>query len=110
MRLDITVYGALLAAGLGAAYWASLPQPAESDEEKISIFSIEPKAISEVSYKSKEVDAAAKRREDGRFWVVHTKTEILPAPKVDPTKKDQPTPPTPAPKVTTERFLANEKG
>jgi hypothetical protein len=108
MRLDIGAYGALLAVGLGAAYWASLPAP-EGDEEKVSIYAVEPKSISEVTYKSKEVDAVASRREDGRFLVTHTKTEEVKPPPKDPHKPDAPPPPAQPPKVTTEHFVANEK-
>jgi hypothetical protein len=109
MRLDLGVYSALLACGLGAAYWASLPAKA-GDEEKISVYQISPKQVAELHYKSKEVDATAARRpEDGRFWVHHVKTEEFKTPPKDPHNPKAPEPVTPPPKVTTETFLANEK-
>lgn len=107
MRLDLSVYGALLAASLGGAYWASLPEP-QGDEEKISVFSIEPKAVAEVTFRGKDVEAVMSRRDDGRYQIQHTKTETPPPLPPDPTKKGE-TLPAPAPKVTSEKFLGNEK-
>lgn len=130
MRLDISIYGALLAAGLGAAYWASQPTDESGDEEKVQVVSLDPATISEISFSTKDptsgvaVEAVAKRRDGSpRFWVTHVKTEPVkdvPNPHAakdpikDPTKgaakdvsevSDGPKPP----KVTTEQFLANEK-
>jgi len=130
----LSAYSVLLALGLGGAYWASLPAASEGDEEKVSVFAIEPKSVVEVSYKGKDIDAKAAKREDGRYWVTHSKTEALPPPKdvakdatkdgakkdakdaaKDSTKdskskdskQDKTAPPTT--KTTTEHFLANEK-
>ena len=106
MRLDIYVYGVLLAAGLGTAYWASLPAPS-GDDEKVSILSIEPKSVTQVAYKTATSTlTAVKRPSDGRFWVTVTKTEL---PMENPHQPKDPKAPPPTPKTTTERFLANEK-
>ena len=104
MRLDIYVYGVLLAAGLGTAYWASLPVP-EGSDEKVSVFAIDPKSVTEIAFKTATSDLVAiKRPSDGRFWITLTTTE----PPVEnphlPKDHKQPTA-----KVTTERFLANDK-
>jgi hypothetical protein len=111
MRADLGVYGVLLAAGLGAAYWASLPA-SEGDEQKVAIVQLDPKSVGEVTYKGKDVAATATRRDDGRYWVAFQKTEVVPAAPVDPhappaeadaAKKDGET------KTVSDRFLANEK-
>jgi hypothetical protein len=136
MQRDLGIYGGLLALGLGLAYWASLPSP-EGAEEKVQIFSIEPKQISEVSFTSKDEKAkvditttAAKRSNDERYWISYEKSEPsepspgdldggekpkdkaaaakdAKAPATGESKKDE-KPPTP-PKVTKERFLAGER-
>lgn len=136
MQRDLGIYGGLLALGLGLAYWASLPSP-EGAEEKVQIFSIEPKQISEVSFTSKDDKAkvditttAAKRANDERFWISYEKSEPSepasgdlderenpkdkPSTTKDPkasaageSKKDDKPPP--PPKVTKERFLAGER-
>lgn len=73
MRLEFGLYSALLAASLGAAYWASLPAK-ENDEGKVALLSLEPKQITEIELFSKEIEVKAKRREaDGRFWIEHKK-------------------------------------
>ena len=106
MRADLYIYGTLLAAGLGAAYWASLPVP-EASEDAVSVMSVDPNTVTEVQLKTADVEVVAvKRSEDQRFLVTHTKTEI---PPVNPhVPKDDKAPPA-APKITTERFLANPK-
>lgn len=136
MQRDLGIYGGLLALGLGLAYWASLPSP-EGAEEKVQIFSIEPKQISEVSFTSKDDKAkvditttAAKRSNDERFWISYEKSEPSePTPgdldegekpkdktaaakdakasAAGESKKDDKPPP--PPKVTKERFLAGER-
>lgn len=116
MRLDLGVYGVLLAAGLGTAYWASLPAT-EGEDEKVSIYSIDPKAVAEVTFTSDVVKAVADRRDgDNRYWIEHTKTEAAKEEKKDDPAKTKDVPATPAPaapvtppKVTKERFLANDK-
>lgn len=111
MRLDLAGYGVLLAAGLGVAYWASLPK-AEGEEEKVSIYSVDPKAVAEVAYETKEVQAKAVRRDDSRYWIDHTRTEIPlppPAPKDQKPGEKPPEPVAQEPKVTKERFLSNDK-
>ncbi len=108
MRLDLAGYGVLLAAGLGAAYWASLPK-AEGEEEKVSIYSVDPKAVAEVTYETKEVQAKAVRREDSRYWIDHTRTETPLVPKDPKADETAAPPPAPEPKVTKERFLSNDK-
>jgi hypothetical protein len=111
MRADLGVYGVLLATGLGAAYWASLPA-SDGDEQKVAIVALDPKTITEVSYKGKDVAAVATRREDGRYWVAFQKTETPPPP---PPADPHAAPGTPPPaatgetKTTNDRFLANEK-
>ncbi|MBM4252216.1 MAG: DUF4340 domain-containing protein [Deltaproteobacteria bacterium] len=106
MRTDLVVYSALLAAGLGAAYWASLPTP-EGSEDAVTILTVEPKTVTEISFKSPDVDVTMRKRpSDERFAVTHTRSEI---PPVNPhVPRDEKAPP-PAPKVTTEQFLSNEK-
>ncbi len=106
MRTDLVVYSALLAAGLGAAYWASLPTP-EGSEDAVTVLTVDPKSVAEISFKSPEVDVVlTKRGTDDRFQVTHKKSEI---PPVNPhVPRDEKAPP-PEPKVTTERFLSNEK-
>jgi hypothetical protein len=137
MRLEIGLYGVLLAASLGAAYWASLPTK-ESEDEKVSLLSLEPKQVVEVELITKDTEVKAARREgDGRFWVDWKKTEKVEPPKTATATATAtgtaaltstmtstgtatgtatgtqtaatPPPPAPEPKVTTERFLGNEK-
>lgn len=133
MRLEIGLYSLLLAASVGAAYWASLPTK-EGDETKVSLASIEPKQVTEVSFVSKDVEVAATRREgDGRFWLDWKKTETIPAPKSAQSSAtatatgtatgagtntgtstgteiaQTPDKPAEETKISTERFLGNEK-
>jgi hypothetical protein len=96
----------LLVAGLGGAYWASLPTP-EASEEAVSVVSIDPKSVTEVRFKSKDIEAiATKRPNDSRFLITYTKTEV---PPVNPHVPRDPKAPPPQPKTTTEHFLANDK-
>lgn len=75
MRLEFGLYSALLAASLGAAYWASLPAK-DNEEGKVALLSLEPKQITEVELFAKGIEVKAKRREaDGRFWIEHKKLE-----------------------------------
>lgn len=134
MQRDIGIYSGLLVLGLGLAYWASQPKT-EGDEEKVQIFSLEPKAVTEVSYSSRDpktqvetLTTASQRGEDDRYWIAYHKTEpgkesppdkapkktaakdeTLPPPKgSDQAPSLDPTPVTP-PQVTKERFLAGDK-
>lgn len=96
MQRDIGIYGGLLVVGLGLAYWASLPTP-EGAEEKVQVFSIDPKQITEVTYTSKDdkskidvTTTAAKRSNDERFWVSYAKSEpVVPTPSE---REDEPKP------------------
>ena len=127
MRLEIGLYGVLLASSLGAAYWASLPTK-EGDEQKVALVSIEPKQVTEISFVSKDTEVTATRRDgDSRFWVNWKKTETIDPPKsaqatssaastatgtgtqTSTETAQAPDKPAVLPKVKTERFLGNEK-
>lgn len=113
MRVDLLAYSGLLAAGLGLAYWASLPAP-EGEEEKVAVATFEPKAIQSVTLKTKDTEVTAEKRgDDQRFWINFQKTEAPPPPPAPapaaPGEVAPPVPPTPAPTVVKERFLTNEK-
>lgn len=126
MRLDLMVNGLLLTAGLGLAYWASIPAD-DDQEQKVDIISIDAKSISSLSLSSPEVNVNAERQAGGdRFWITHVRTE---KPK-DDKKIVDPHNPNPeeaiadaeespgavapvdaeaAPVTKSERLLANEK-
>jgi hypothetical protein len=133
MQRDIGIYSGLLVLGLGLAYWASQPAP-EGSEERVQVFSLDPKAVTEVTYTSNDpktqvaiVTTASKRNEDERYWIAYSKSEPgekASAPEqggeqaVQSTKKEESKTAEkaaaapleqPAPKVTKERFLAGEK-
>ena len=123
MRLDYTVYSVLMVAGLGAAYWASLPTP-EGADEKTTILSVDPAQVATIELKSKLAPAPGmketlvttivrRRSADGRFWVAYERTDTPEAPPSPPAgKPGEPAPaaaPVPAPKTINERFLANDR-
>ena len=96
MRRDLVGYGIFVFLGIGAAWWATLPQK-EGDSSRIDVLKIEPKQVTSVSYESSDIKVFAQR--DGeRFWITQTTAPKAPAP-------GQPVPPSPKP----ERFLANEQ-
>lgn len=120
MRLDLMVNGLLLVAGLGFAYWASIPAD-DSEAQKIDIIDIAPKTVAGVRLVGPDLTVEAKRREDGeRFWITHERTE---RPKEEKKPGDPHTAPLPEgeenpvpadtvvvePVVKTERLLGNEK-
>lgn len=125
MRLDLTVYGVLLAGGLAAAYWASLPVEAGDAEDKVKIVSIESSQIAKITLSTTDkvsgaiVDATLTRQEGGeRYWIDHTKTEPAKETPADPhaAKPEDKAAEAPAataeakpPKITSDRFLGNEK-
>jgi hypothetical protein len=75
MRLDVIVNSALLAAGLGLAFWAAKPVD-EDQEQKVDIINIEPKTIAALKLTGAEVSVeAAKQPGSERFWINHTRTE-----------------------------------
>lgn len=94
MRADLGVYSILLALGLGAAYYSTLPSES-GEESKVKIVAIEPKNIAEIVFSSEQADpkvtidvSAKKRPDDERFFIDFKKTET-PKPK----KADEPPPP-----------------
>jgi hypothetical protein len=119
MRLDIVVNGALLAAGLGLAFWASKPAD-EDQEQKVDIISIEPKTIASLKLTGSDITVEAARQPGGdRFWINHTRVEKPKAPAAtapDPENPDasaeQPIAETAAAGVgetKNEKLLSNEK-
>ena len=99
MRLDITAYAGLLVGGLGLAYWASLPV-GESDPNKVSIFTVDPKAVLELTLTGGEAEVSATRKDGAsKFWITYSKPA---AAKPDGTPGD------PAAAVN-EKFLAGDK-
>ena len=81
MQRDLGIYGGLLIFGLGLAYWASQPA-SEVGEERVQVFSLDPNAVVEVAYTSKDpksqieiITTATKRSDDERYWISYTKSE-----------------------------------
>lgn len=101
MRLDITAYSLMLVGGLGLAYWASLPV-SDSDPNKVSLFSVEPKAIAKMTLTGGEAEVAATRNDEGRYWIDFKKAAPV---KPEGVPEGHPAP---APEAA-ERFLAGEK-
>ena len=120
MRLDIIVNGALLAAGLGLAFWAAKPVD-EDQEQKVDIINIEPKTITSLKLSGADVNVEASKQPGAdRFWINHTRTEKPKEPAVtapDPENPDAPQelppPSDPAAQVAgttvNEKLLSNEK-
>lgn len=140
MRLEIGIYSLLLAAGLGLAYWASLPTLDGVDDGKVALLSLEPSAITSLVFASKDGQVKAERRSsDQRFWLEQQKIEKVEVKKAAATHTAQATATSLASaaatatattvaqstatatgtevdaqaeaseKITTEKFLGNEK-
>jgi hypothetical protein len=107
MRLDLTVYAGLMVAGLGLAYWASLPVE-EGEAEKVALVSYDPNTIQTMSFHSKDVDAVATRREDKKFVVDFRKVDELPPSTPPASGTGSGSAPKPAPTESKEHFQANE--
>lgn len=68
MGKDFLVYTLLLAAGLGTAYYASLPEEASSNE--VSWIKIDPKVVTSLSFQGEgKVVEVTKHEEGGGHWV-----------------------------------------
>jgi hypothetical protein len=73
MRHELLIYSGLLAVGLGASYWASLPETKE-DASAQSLFNVAAANIAEIKY---EFDGQSvqlsKLPDSSRFWISTTK-------------------------------------
>jgi hypothetical protein len=119
MRADLSslgFYAFIAAAGLGAAYWASIPAN-EADADKVAIVRFEPSEVTSLTYEmtdggegSAAYSATATRAagDSGRFWIVYKKAakQIKVAPTDATTKSPVVETSEPA---TEERFLANKQ-
>jgi hypothetical protein len=102
MRHELLIYSGLLAAGLGASYWASLPETKE-DASTQSLFNVAAANISEIAY---EFDGSSVRLEkmpdSSRFWITTTKPAKPVTKHPKPETKPEETPDDPAHKVEAE--------
>jgi len=75
MRLDMMVNGALLAVGLGLAFWAAKPTD-EGQEHKVDVLKIEPRTIASLKLSGADVTVEATKQVGGsRYWINHTRIE-----------------------------------
>ena len=94
MRTDLSIYGGMLVAGLGVAWWASMPAK-DGEADKITLWDINPDTITEINYTTTELTVAAKRDGDSkRFWL-----------QVDKKANEK----EPNSKAESDRFLANDE-
>ena len=108
---DIVFYLILMIGGLGTAYWASMPVK-DSGEEKIAVFSVDPKAIASLSYRAENLDVKVNKAQNSkRYWVNFAKTEVPKKPKKEDKKAQakEALEESKDPVVKKQRFLASDK-
>jgi hypothetical protein len=111
---EIGKYVVLMFAGLGTAYWASLPVEKGVDG-KVAIFSIAPASIASISYKSEDIKVSLEKQSGGtKYWVNYEKAHVVKEkekskPKDAKKKKDIKEEVAVKKEIKKQRFLTSEK-
>lgn len=109
MRLDMLANTVLLAAGLGFAYWASLPI-SEDQTQRINVIDIPAKTVATMRLSGPDLSVVAERREGGdRYWITYSSTQRVPAPSAATESKASEASSEQGVTTHEERMLSNEK-